>query len=236
MREKATSILWVVLLSAFTVCVWGENTSEPNSTAADIISTDIVTISVEQQYESVAPGSKSALAIHFELAKDWHFYASPQSAPGGMNLKVKPSEQNYITFSKAIYPQPQPYFDKAIGKNLEVFSDKFTVFLPFSVGHPHIAGAYTSINVKIGIEGAVCSDIQCRMPDFGELSTNIKIAPDAAMSQPKFTLPDLTKAPPASQAPPGHWTSYSVWFALGLAFLAGLTLILCRASGRFCRL
>jgi len=217
MREKAAVILCLVLIFA----VNGLAGPPPGS----VIKTDTVTISVEKQHEVVEPNSRSALAVHFELKKDWHFYASAETAPGAMNLKIKSSAETFITFSEPIFPQPHLYFDKSSKKKLEVFSDKFTVFLPFRVGHPDIAGAYTSIGVRISIEGAVCSDIQCRVPDFGQLSTRLKIAPDAVMAKPKFVLPEATEAIP-SGAPRtiGQWASYSVLFALGLAFLAGLSL------------
>jgi len=182
---------------------------------------DIVEIWTQQQYEVVQPGGKSALAIHFELAEDWHFYADAKTAPGGMNLKIKPSaEEDYISFSELIFPQPHLYFDKSSGKELTVFSDKFTIFLPFSVELALFeANEPSDISIKIGIEGAVCSDIRCRLPDFGRLSTKIQIFSGASMSKAKFALPVLPES--VSQ---GQWTGYSVWFALGLAFLAGLVL------------
>lgn len=218
MREKAVVILWLVLIFA----VGGL------ADAADsVIKNEVVTISVEKQHEVVEPGSKSALAVHFEPKADWHFYASSETAPGGMNLKLKPSaERDYINFSEAIFPKPHLYFDKALGSKLEVFSDKFTVFLPFSVDEAvRIAGAYTNIAVKIGIEGAVCSDVQCRMPDFGQLTTELKVSPDAAMSEAKFAVPEAAEF--GGMAGPvflDERLSYPMWFALGLAFLAGLSL------------
>ena len=221
MREKSAAILWVVCIFAVNGSVRGENAGEPRST----ITTDVVTISVEQQYETVLPGSKSALAIHFELKKDWHFYASAETAPGGMNLKIEPSTSEYISFSQPIFPQSQSYFDKSSGKKLDVFSDKFTVFLPFSVARTEFETGKTSVNAKIGIEGAVCSDIQCRVPDFGELRTEIRIDSTVPMSEPKFVLPDLIEAPQVSEPElTSQLASYSVWFALVLALLAGLSL------------
>ena len=217
MQKKAAVILCLILVSAV------------NGLAAPpdggVIKTDVVTISVERQYETVEPGSKSALAVHFELKKDWHFYASAETAPGGMNLKLAPSSEKFISFSEPIFPQPHLYFDKSSGKKLEVFSDKFTVFLPFSVYEfDLIAGKPINVIVKIGVEGAVCSDIQCRVPDFGELSIEVKIA-EPPMGDAKFVLPEATKAIPSSSlSTTGQWASYSVWFALGLAFLAGLSL------------
>ena len=210
MRERAAVILCLILIFA----VDGLAGPPPGS----VIKTDVVTISVEQQYESVRPGSESALAVHFELAEGWYFYANEKTAPGGMNLKLKPSAEGVISFVGPIFPQPQLYFDRISGKKLEVFSDKFTVHLTFGVGHK-------SVPVKIGIEGAVCSGFQCRVPDFGPLTTEVKVDPDAAMSRPKFVLPEITKAIPSSSlSTTGQWASYSVWFALGLAFLAGLSL------------
>ena len=226
MRKKAAVILWSVLFFAVNALA----IPTPDS----VIKTDVVTISLEQQYDVVQPGSKSALAIHFELKKDWHFYASAKITQGQMNLKIKPSAEKLINFSEPIFPQPHLYFDRSSGKKLEVFSDKFTVFLPFSIGHPHIAGVYTSIGIKIGIEGAVCSGLQCRMPDFGGLSTEVKIASDAAMSEAKFALPDSRDSwlvsresavrRPAESHEPRATSDESVWFALGLALLAGLSL------------
>jgi thiol:disulfide interchange protein len=219
MREKAVVILSFVLIFAA-----GAFAAAP---ASSIIRSDVVTISVEKQHEVVAPGAKSALAVHFELKGDWHFYASAETAPGGVNLKLKPSaEQDCINFSEPIFPKPHLYFDKALGKKLEVFSDKFTVFLPFSVDEAvRIAGAYTNIAVKVGIEGAVCSDVQCRMPDFGQLTTELKVSPDAAMGEAKFAVPEAAES--GGTAGPvflDERLSYPMWFALGLAFLAGLSL------------
>ena len=147
MRKKVAVIVWLVLI----LCVNGSAVSPSPS----VIKGDVVTISVEQQYEAVQPGSKSVLAVHFELEKDWHFYASAKTAPGGMNLKIRPSAGKYVSFGEPIFPASQLYFDKSSGKKLEVFSNKFTVFLPFSIS-PLLPGA-GEIGVEISIEGAVCS-------------------------------------------------------------------------------
>ncbi|MGA1980712.1 MAG: thioredoxin family protein [Sedimentisphaerales bacterium] len=213
MREKAAVILCLILISAV------DGLAAPTG---GVIKTDVVTISVEQQYEVVEPGGKSALAVHFELKKDWHFYASAETAPGGVSLKLTPSSEKFISFSEPIFPQPHLYFDKTSNKTLEVFSNKFTMFLPFNVSEIDLtAGKPIDVVVKIGIEGAVCSDIQCRVPDFGELSTDVKIA-KAPMGEAKFVLPET--AGQSKPVLPSGQVSYSLWFALGLAFLAGLSL------------
>jgi len=197
---------------------------------------DVVSCSVEQRYDEAAPGVESAFAIRFELDKGWHFYASSRTAPGGMNLKISPVEKGsgWLRFGKAVFPEPGTYFDNALGKKLAVFSGAFTVYVPFSVvsdvDFSH--GTMRTAVVEIGIKGAVCSDIQCRVPDFGKLVTQVRIVKDAAVGQAKFSLP---VARPSQQgqthasvgtreAPQGYWANYSLWAALVLAFVAGLSL------------
>ena len=73
---------------------------------------NLVAISIDQQFDTLAPGDRSALAIRFKLAKDWHFYADPQSAPAeGMHLKVVPQAKG-VTFAEPILPPSNPYYDK----------------------------------------------------------------------------------------------------------------------------
>jgi thiol:disulfide interchange protein len=215
MRKNAACFLCLVLIAA--------DVGFAASSDGSIIKTDIVTISLEKQHEFVEPNSKSALAVHFELKKDWHFYANEKTATGGMNLKLKPSaEKDLISFSAPVFPPFHFYFDKTLNEKIEVFSDKFTVFLPFSVSDINLTrDKSVDVSVKVGIEGAVCSDVQCRVPDFGQLSTEVKIAPPP-MGQAKFALPTATEQ--SKPATPGGGTNYSFWFAIGLAFLAGLSL------------
>ncbi len=217
MRKKAAVILCLILVSA----VNGLAAQQDGS----IIKNDVVIISLEQQYEAVKPGGKSALAIHFEPKQGWHFYASAKTAPGGMNLQIKPSAEtkDIITFSEPVFPSYHLYFDKTLNERIEVFSGEFTVYLPLQVGEPCTTGVVTNIGVKIGIEGAVCSNVQCRVPDFGKLITNIKISPEAKMDDTRFVLPEATAAVPSGSSE-RQWVNYPIWFALGLAFLAGLSL------------
>ena len=206
MRKKAVFILCLILAA-----------SSLAAQPSNVIKTDIATISTDQQYKTVRPGTESALAINFKLKKNWHFYASAENAPGGVNLKIKPSTGELVTFYEPIFPKSQSYFDKFSGVTIDVFSGKFTAFLPFKVNSSLPPG---EIDIKIAIEGAVCSDKLCTIPEFGSLTTQIKIANDAAMTKPEFTLPDKT----ISATPKAKWASHSTIAALGLAFLAGLIL------------
>jgi thiol:disulfide interchange protein DsbD len=130
-----------------------------------------------------------------------------------MNLKIDPNSDDHITFSKPIFPQSEIYFDRSLNKKVDVFSDDFTVYIPFKVGS--VESEIDSV-IKIDIDGAVCSDIQCRMPDFGQLVTKIQISPTAEMQNPRFILP--------VQESTNQRSDLSIWVALLLAFLAGLSL------------
>ena len=134
--------------------------------------------------------------------------------------------KNHIIFSEPIFPQSHIFVDTFLNEKIDVFSDKFTVVLPFSVADVDLEPAESiSVAVKIGIDGAVCSDIACQFPKYPGLETVVKIDSGAAMSTPKFALPDLTeKAPKSETVPASQWADYSVWFALSLAFLVGLIL------------
>jgi thiol:disulfide interchange protein DsbD len=140
-----------------------------------------------------------------------------------MNLKVRASEKgsSVLVFSEAIFPGSEVYFDKTLGKRIDVFSGRFTVYVPFGVigDVTFPAGGDIRALVEIGIEGAVCSQTQCRVPGFDKLSTEIRIVKDAGVGEARFILPVVQARPTGVQ-----WGGYSMWAALGLAFLAGLSL------------
>jgi thiol:disulfide interchange protein len=179
---------------------------------------NVVTFWAEQQFDKVAPGDKSVIAIHFEPEQGWHFYASPENAPGGMNLKLEPNEQGtkVLSFGKPVFPKPGWIYDETLKKKIDVIGGDFAVYLPFTVSE---SSGEKTVVVDIGIVGAVCSDKQCRMPDFGSIKVEVKIKPGEPL-QSKFTFPEAQKSPAST----GQLAAYSVWGALVLAFVAGLSL------------
>ncbi|MBN2019390.1 MAG: thioredoxin family protein [Sedimentisphaerales bacterium] len=185
---------------------------------------DVVAFWAEQQFDEVSPGGKNALAVHFELEKGWHFYAYPDTAPGGMNIKLEPNEQGtrFLKFSEPILPKSEFFYDASLEKKVDVFGEKFVIYLPFEVAAD--APQLKTIILAIGIDGAVCSDVQCRVPDFGSITVEIRTAKDANDSQPRFVLPQAQARPKPITGSSGQWTNYSVWAALALALAAGLSL------------
>ena len=212
--QKRTALILCLVLIFFGI-----------ASAKDTVKNEAVTASVQLQHESVLPGGESAIAITFELKKDWHFYASAKTAPGQMNLKIKPSAEpnDLITFAEPVFPKSELYFDKLSEQKLHVFSHTFTVYVPFTVSQTEFEGGKASVNIDLDIKGAICSDVQCRMPSFKGLGTEVKIDSGANMDTPRFVVPArvavVDEAEPVSQ-----WGGYSLWFAICLALLAGLSL------------
>lgn len=211
MWGKVKSAILVCLISAGAAFAADTNSNQP-------VKVDVVTISTQVQHNEIKPGSESAIAVNFNLEKRWHFYASEKMAPGGMNLKITPSAQKFITFSKPIFPQSQVIVDKAVGK-LDVYSDKFTVFLPFTISKDTLGGKTV---VSIAIDGAVCSEEQCRMPKFPKLQAEVVISANAAMEKSNFSLP--VAAAEEKKATVVSTGEYPVSIALLLALAAGLLL------------
>ncbi len=191
------------------------------SSPAGEIRTDNVVITVRSQYDSVRPESKSALAVDFQLAEDWHFYASDVT-----KIALKASSEDYIVFSEPVFPPSQMYEFELAGQKqqIPVYSNSFTVYLPFEVGDVSVgAGESVDTEFEIDIEGAMCSGSTCIMPEFEPLKGTIKIAAEAQMTKPAFELSESAWSKPEQEKTAG-WMDYSVWVALPLAFLAGLIL------------
>ncbi len=183
-------------------------------------SNEVVGINIEQQYERVNPGGESALAIRFKLKEDWHFYASEKTAPGQMHLKVKASSGDLV-FSELIFPEWQMYFDKSSNQRLEVFSGEFTVYLPFKVKQfESLPAEGAKAAVKVFVEGAVCSDILCRLERY-ELDAEVAIVGEKELGEATFELPAGGAAEPVKRFDMMYYSSPIV---LLLAILAGLML------------
>ncbi|MHC4755656.1 MAG: protein-disulfide reductase DsbD family protein [Planctomycetota bacterium] len=209
MRGNAAVFICLVLITSFQSIAGELN-------AVTEIKNEFVTITIEQQYDSVRPGSKSAVAVHFEMKDSWHFYASAVDPPGGLNLIIEPSAVDHVTVSDPVFPPPQKFTDKFVNKSYEVYGGKFKVYLPFTVGD----GAITDTSVELQIKGAVCSETKCLPPTVYMLSVPVKISTDAEMAGPKFELPKKVAASEKkTSASSEQWGKY-----LLLALLAGLAL------------
>jgi thiol:disulfide interchange protein len=185
----------------------------PVVSADEKIKDDFAEIELIFQHESVAPDSNSAIQIKFNLEEDWHFYADEKTAPQGTNLKMTAGGKGLV-FSRPVFPKGHLYFDKVTNQKLAVYSGSFSIFIPFAAG-----AKSQSTEVKIVIDGAVCSQQLCRLAHY-ELSKKLDISESAQMSESKFSIPPPAAVEKADSGIPQ--TSPAV--ALPLAILAGLLL------------
>lgn len=183
----------------------------PQAFALDEISDDLATVKLIYQYPAVKPDSNSAIELHFNLAKDWHFYADEKTAPDGMSLKITAQGQGLV-FSNPIFPKAQPYFDKVTNQELNVYGGTFSIFIPFTA-----EAKSTSSEINVAIDGVACSDQLCRKATY-TLSKEIEISASAQMAAPAFTIP----AEIPQTAATGMQASTLI--ALPLAIVAGLLL------------
>jgi thiol:disulfide interchange protein DsbD len=140
-----------------------------------------------------------------------------------MNLKVTPeSDVNTIEFGEPVFPDSHKYFDKISGKEIDVFSGEFCIFVPFKVSPDINLQKDSKPQLTFTVEGAVCSENQCRMPEYPELTTEVEIS-QTQMSSPSFEIPQAS-GDDESKAAAGGTREWSVWFALLVALLAGLLL------------
>ncbi len=226
MSKKVTAAL--SLLSCF-VLVWVLSPQAVNAAdkQANVFEYDMFKITIGPQHKKIEPGGELALVLQFELEKDWYFYASKKTAPGGMNLKVIPTAQNAIRFSSPILPKSEIYVDKVFKRAIEIFTGIFTVLLPFSIISKNASAEAVAADAKIAIQGAYCSALQCRIIRDLDLDAKITVAEDTVAVRAKLSSPQSQDQPTAKvteTASPSAAASYSVWYALPLALLAGLSL------------
>ena len=154
---------------------------------------------------------QKGIAVMFKGTDDLHYYASAATAPApGYELKIK-AESPALAFDKPVFPQSQAYKDPT-GIRAEVYQGSFTVFVPISKAELTTENKPVDISVKI--TGLACTSKLC-LPPFEK---NLKISFDPNRDDVYKSI-DFKKADPLSAL-----LSYPIWYALGLALLAGLSL------------
>ena len=162
-------------------------------------------------------GSQDGIALVFTGTHDLHYYANPETANApGFELKVG-AKSDRFDFGETIFPKWEIFTDP-LGTEAEVYAGDFTVFVPIkALTEPTDA---VQGDVEVLITGQACTSKICLMPFQKTLQTTIdwnqrdswaQIGIEAAAEVE--TVVETVKGP-----------AYSTWFALALAFVAGLTL------------
>jgi thiol:disulfide interchange protein len=202
---------------------WGQGPNEPNSAPSGSVTTGIELSRYENEFSTVRfeparMGSRFGLAVIFEGTNDLHYYAKPETAPApGFELKVK-AKSEYFDFGDAIFPRWKIITDP-VGNKVEVYAGNFTVFLPVRSAKANAEQAIA--DVEVTITGITCTSKLCLPPFEKTLQTQIDWSKRNSWSQISLETKGGAAPPPvpAAQSP-----VYSAWFALTLAFLAGLAL------------
>ncbi len=216
MREKSAAIFWVVLVFAVTGGAWGENAGGSASTAP----VELARYEKEFSSASIEPArmdGQKGIAVIFEGTDDLHYYAKLETAPAaGFELKVEAKSDDF-GFGEAVFPKWEIFTDSA-GSKVEVYAGHFTVFVPIiAVRGPTKTTVIEEGDLEVKISGQACTSVICLRPFEKTLPVTIDYSQADSWKEISFkTAPDedeIIKGP-----------GYSVWFALGLALLAGLSL------------
>ena len=237
MREKTAAISKGTLLTGalWTVCIFAvahptlsEDTDQPGPGAAtDVVATSVELARHEKEFSSAhlktaRMRGKPGVAVVFEGTDDLHYYAKAETAPAaGFELKVE-AKSNDFRFGQALFPKWEIFTDP-VGNKVEVYAGRFTVFVPMKTKTDKAPTETTVIdqaNVKVNISGIACTSMVC-LPPF-ERMLEASIDWSRRDSWKEITIETLAAADEPIETFKGP--SYSAWFALGLAFLAGLIL------------
>lgn len=216
-----TGVIWAVCVSVITCCALGQNISGLNSTAAANVTIGVELARHEKEFSSarIEParmGPDAGVAVIFEGTEDLHYYAKAETATApGFELKVQAKSDDF-EFAQAIFPKWSTFTD-SLGKKVEVYVGKFIVFVPIQT---IIDPIKATGDVDVTISGQACTSTICLLPFEKTLRTRIDWSQRDSWKQISFepTI-DAEKVVEVVKGP-----DYSTWFALTLAFLAGLIL------------
>ena len=208
-----------VLISAY--ALWGQNSSESNSTADGSITTGIELARHEQESSSarIEParmGRQNGIAVVFTGTDDLHYYANPKTATApGFELKVA-AKSDHFDFGETVFPKWKIFTDP-LGSKVEVYVGDFTVFMPITSAK---STAVVQGDIEVLITGQACTSIICLMPFEKTLRTQIEWGKRELWKQINLEAEVATTSPVRLAEGP----DYSAWFAMVLAFIAGLAL------------
>jgi thiol:disulfide interchange protein len=208
-----------VLISAGTI--WGQNPGEPNSIADVGVTAGIELARQEQEYSSVRieparMGQRYGIAVIFTGTDDLHYYANPETATApGFELKVAAKSDNF-NFGDAMFPKWKIFTDP-LGSKVEVYVGNFTVFVPIaSVTKSDLVEG----DIEVLITGQACTSKICLLPFEQTLPMRIDWSRRDSWKQINLEA----KADVGTPVQAAEGPDYSTWFALILAFVAGLGL------------
>lgn len=216
------SAVWIVCVSAIACSVAAQGIDAAETNAPPNAAAEVELARHEQESSSVRieparMGEQNGIALVFTGTHDLHYYANPETANApGFELKVG-AKSDRFDFGEAVFPKWEIFTDP-LGTKAEVYAGDFTVFVPIkAVTEPTdtVQG-----DVEVLITGQACTSKICLMPFQKTLQTTIDWSQRDSWAQ--IALEATAKVETVVETVKGP--AYSTWFALALAFVAGLTL------------
>jgi len=209
MRKKIAATVWAVVILAVAACVHGKST-EAAGAAVELARSGKEYSSA--RIEPARMGGRNGIAIVFEGTKDLHYYARSETAGApGFQLKVAAKSKDF-QLGKAVFPMWTFIQDPAVGK-VEAYAGNFQVFVP--IEQAETTGGVGEVEVTISAQP--CTSTLCLLPFNTTLRGKIDYSQADSWKEISF---EPRPEPVEGRAGP----SRSIWFALGLALLAGLSL------------
>ena len=223
-RRLFTKKLWAIILFTMPLYLSGQEAPNSNPAPAPAETNNIVLASTGEQHSSahIEPArmnSQPGIVVIFEGTNDLHYYAKAETAPAPQYKLTVKAKSDDFSFGEPDFPKWEIFTDPE-GNKVEVYVGNFTIFVPIL----NAASSQTAAGqVNVTISGLACTSTLC-LPPFEKI-INVKI--DWTQRQDWKNI-SFEQSPPAGTTQPeatGTSTSNeSIWFALGLAFLAGLAL------------
>jgi thiol:disulfide interchange protein len=215
-NARFTSRIWLVGILVLACSALGQSSAAPGAAAPS----DLARYKQEYSAARIEPARmdhQAGIAVIFTGTHDLHYYASPKTAPApGFELKVQ-AKSDAFDFGKAIFPKWHIITDSA-GTKVEVYAGDFTVFVPITAAKAPAQTGPADIEVKIA--GITCTSLLCLPPFEKTLQTKIDWRRRDSWNQISFE----TQGGPETWMQSTAGPSYSTWFALMLAFVAGVIL------------
>ena len=190
-----------------------------------------VTWSVSRIEGSVTSGSKAVVVVEAAIQPGWHLYSVVAVKDGPFPTSFSTED---ITLTDAIVEQPlYKEFDKGFNKDINLFKDKATFWIPVQFGKK-------GLNGKLMVLYQVCKDGVCIPPqpvtfDLKSAKVVSETTKPAAQAAPITSeKPGMASGPTGILKDPGgeeHGIDYAkskgvlayLWFAMTAGFLALLT-------------
>ncbi len=196
----------------------GQEAAELNITIAGdaITSTELARYENNFSIAHIEPArldQNAGIAIIFIGTDDLHYYAKAETAPKPEHKLNIQAKSDLFDFGQVIFPKWSTFKDP-FGNKVEVYVGKFAVFVPIqTIKNP----TKTTGDVNVTISGQVCTSTICLLPFEKTLQTTIDWS-----RRESWTEISLEESAPLDQTITR--STLPIWFALGLAFLAGLAL------------